>query len=444
MRTKFSRATIAVIAGISALATGATPVAAAPQIRPVAAPHMSTVVAASAVPVVPSNALSVVTPTSNKVVSASSKKPSITVTTSHVSLNKGEAMRLGIKFRTKTGKAAKSRTVSVFFRADSGKKWKKVAQAKTNSSGNVAVNYRPSKTGQLRLTATTSKNAKTTRSKILNISVKQGNRTLEERAGLHARELGSSTSAPSSVSKAKLKKTAQSIDAARLLRFKSASIVETTQDGNVDAWVVRGAINTAYMKANGPKGKYGVPVSDAKCGLIERGCVQQFTGGTIYSSSYKKAATGVTAKGTRGEILAAAASQVGYNKKWGRSSAIQYTKYNKWSGHNFAWCAQFVFWAADAAGNARYIPEVYRIPAQVKWVRKNWDVDKKPRVGDVAFIDSMGAGRPTHVGLVLEVRGNTVITVEGNTARAFRTGHRGVSKNVRSTSSILFFGHPEY
>jgi hypothetical protein len=91
------------------------------------------------------------------------------------------------------------------------------------------------------------------------------------------------------------------------------------------------------------------------------------------------------------------------------------------------------------------IPPIYRIPTQESWVKKNWKTTKNsPKVGDLAFIDSRGYGRATHIAYVIAVKDGWVTTIEGNTASSFPAGHRGVSKGKRHVSRVMYFGTPNW
>jgi hypothetical protein len=376
---------------------------------------------------------------------AKSPKPAVTVKHSSALLRKGESIRLVIKAVGSDGKALAKKNARVQYRASSSKSWKTLGSKPTSKSGKTTIYWRAAKSGQYRVAVTPKSGASAIASKTIKVSIKAGNRTLGQRAKIAKNEIGSPTSGIKKLSKSQLKAKAPNSKSVQYRNYKSATLVKVVKTSRTKTWIVRGAINTLYRKAGGPSGTYGVPTSDAKCGLIESGCVQRFSKGTIYSSSYKSAATGVKIVGTKGEIAAAATSQVGYKKKWSQNPVRHTTKYNKWAGSSWHWCSMFVFWSADASGNASTIPEKYRIGNFVKWTKNNWTTTHtKPKVGDVGFIDTMGAGYPTHASIVVGVKGNQITTIEGNTARQFPTGYRGVSKQTRVVSGFEFFARPNY
>jgi len=120
-----------------------------------------------------------------------------------------------------------------------------------------------------------------------------------------------------------------------------------------------------------------------------------------------------------------ARSQVGYRevpKGSNRGAAIDlYTgaRAEPWCGHFVAWCFRIVGWSipndtipsnsiANPLAGVAYMLNVFRTHG---WVYN------EPRVGDVVFYMSRGgsdAGRGMHCGIVVNVSGTTIETVEGN------------------------------
>ena len=67
-----------------------------------------------------------------------------------------------------------------------------------------------------------------------------------------------------------------------LQHFRSGSI---HWSGRTGARVVSGSVRTAWWKAGGAGGALGYPITDTLCGIHGGGCRQEFTGGSIYSST---------------------------------------------------------------------------------------------------------------------------------------------------------------
>lgn len=92
------------------------------------------------------------------------------------------------------------------------------------------------------------------------------------------------------------------------------------------------------------------------------------------------------------------------------------------------WCACFVSWALDQAGVAapadhpRWYAEVDNFMAYLEstnqWTAQEGILagDSAPEAGDLIFFDWDADGDPQHMGVVLAVIGDTVYTIEGNSA----------------------------
>lgn len=192
------------------------------------------------------------------------------------------------------------------------------------------------------------------------------------------------------------------------------------------------------------------------------------------SSSYYTALTNVSLTGNqREDIVNVALSQLGYKEGSyagdysgaGNGSYNNYTEYNYWYRNcinstmslTSDWCAIFVSWCAVQAN----IPaSILRRSARaghgsscfnIKYysgsstLADSTDNDSyfsgynyTPKKGDLFFKRDW-----THVGLVVDVSGDYVITVEGNTyTNGTTTGHGVYS--LRRPISDLYFGVPDY
>lgn len=184
-----------------------------------------------------------------------------------------------------------------------------------------------------------------------------------------------------------------------------------------------GKIGAAYLARGGPAGTYGVPIRDAECGLIEGGCVQRFSNGTLYSNDGKKKASGTAVRGRQGEVVSAARSQVGYQFRYANSSRQQ-TKFNKFMGNDRAWCSFLQSWASTASGNVSLIPRSKSFTAFKKDVNRTMKTGKTPKVGAPVFFNTYApAGVVTHVGLVVGVSGSSIRIIDGNTGGNLPAGH---------------------
>lgn len=111
-------------------------------------------------------------------------------------------------------------------------------------------------------------------------------------------------------------------------------------------------------------------------------------------------------------------------------------KYNTWfygkkvqagiNSSRYAWCAVFISWCADQAGiSTTVIPKTASASTLAQHFNSlgtyaKYTYTYKPSVGDIIFIDWDKArgdiGTIDHVGIVIAIEGDKVITVEGNYA----------------------------
>lgn len=180
---------------------------------------------------------------------------------------------------------------------------------------------------------------------------------------------------------------------------------------------------------------------------------ESYRAGSYYQNLISVSLTG----NRRDDIAAIALSQVGYHEGKsagdisGDSSGKQnYTEY----GVNFglqgdAWCTVFVWWCARQAGvNESVI-------TKTEWAKSMLQpFESLPlsrcgsiAVGDIAFIDMSNAdGIEDHVGIVVGVTDDEIITVEGNCSNAVRQQSYSRSTGIRSdgAGTLLYIGSPDY
>jgi peptidoglycan hydrolase-like protein with peptidoglycan-binding domain len=148
---------------------------------------------------------------------------------------------------------------------------------------------------------------------------------------------------------------------------------------------------------------------------------------------------------TASDVLAVAASQVGYYAPPGSSN-----KYGLWYGLNFQpWCAEFVSWVAAQAGATDIIPKHAWTPSGAAWFqgRGQWHGGTSGAArGDVVYYNFSGAGI-SHVGLVESVNSDgSLNTIEGNTGGTFSASqvNGGLVARKRRLAYIVGFGRPAY
>ena len=191
---------------------------------------------------------------------------------------------------------------------------------------------------------------------------------------------------------------------------------------------------------------------------------------SYHASSYYTALCNVTLTGNqREDIVNVALSQVGYRESsysgdydgTDDGSYNNYTEYNYWynkyinrymnvGGSEASWCATFVSWCARQAGipdsilrnsiNAAPNESVYSSIVRDHFGISYYDGKTyRPERGDLFFTRSW-----SHVGLVVDVDGEYVITVEGNTNTNRSPQGNGVYRLTTRRISDLYFGVPNY
>lgn len=135
--------------------------------------------------------------------------------------------------------------------------------------------------------------------------------------------------------------------------------------------------------------------------------------------------TGIHAK----DILTVAASQLGYTESTRNYTVDEgntkgYTRYGAWYGIPYGdWCAMYVSFCLHYAGvntipmNAHCPSWIYEL--QELGLYRN-EEDYIPIPGDIVFFDWGDDGGADHVGLVAEVNGENLKTIEGNSLNSVR------------------------
>lgn len=101
------------------------------------------------------------------------------------------------------------------------------------------------------------------------------------------------------------------------------------------------------------------------------------------------------------------------------------------------WCDMFVSYVAHETKLSKQVGTFAYCPFHVEWFKKHKQWGKTPKVGAIAFMDWDRDGKADHVGIVEAVKGNTVVTIEGNKADK-------VCRVVRGPNVILGYGYPAY
>ena len=123
------------------------------------------------------------------------------------------------------------------------------------------------------------------------------------------------------------------------------------------------------------------------------------------------------------------------------------TKYGEFTKANgLPWCGSFVNWCAAQAGVKMHSVVGTAIGAHKFKEIQRWH--ETPEVGDLAFMDFPhdGVDRISHVGIVVKVGTNTVLTIEGNTSGTGDQRNGGMVMVKRRTigKEIVGFGRPKF
>lgn len=339
---------------------------------------------------------------------------------------------------TVSGNRAPGRTVVVQRkRPDDAAGWRTVGQDTTNSAGRYSVRIRAGAVYQYRALYRGSSTTKSSWSQRIGVGFTSADRTMTSRAHQMGNGIGDPTSG--------LRQVGRSVTTRS---YEKGLLVKVSRSGQVRTWWVHGRVLAEYRDLGGPAGRLGAPVMDPQCGLTRSGCVQRFEHGVLYANGDGDTAlTGLT--GVRGEVVAAARSQVGYRVRHDGGNGSRYdwySKYNAWAGSNSPWCGLFQAWAFKAAGHAS------RVPGSTTWtgyrdaVRRTLPTGSSPRVGALAFVSYVPSGEASHTMYVVQVDGSRIKVIEGNTGGGgtLPSGYRGVVERWVPESQILYYAYPTY
>jgi hypothetical protein len=149
--------------------------------------------------------------------------------------------------------------------------------------------------------------------------------------------------------------------------------------------------------------------------------------------------------GTAHRLIETAIGEIGYVEK-----PVNRTKYGEFTGaDSLPWCGSFVNWCAHEAGVK--LPSMVSTAMGAERLKDVGRWHSKPERGDLAFFDFPGDGidRISHIGIVVQVNADSVLTVEGNTAPSGgdqRNGGQVMLKHRQfgAGTSIVGFGRPKF
>lgn len=149
---------------------------------------------------------------------------------------------------------------------------------------------------------------------------------------------------------------------------------------------------------------------------------------------------------TAQEIINTALAEVGVTEYPPNSNNVKYnTAYygHDVSGSSYPWCCAFVWWVF-AQHNPCLVKKTASCQDLGNWFNSQGRWHSNPQIGDVVFFKFNTNDRWTnHVGIVKDIKGNMIETIEGNTSISSDDNGGAVMVRQRS-SNIVGYGRPDY
>lgn len=141
----------------------------------------------------------------------------------------------------------------------------------------------------------------------------------------------------------------------------------------------------------------------------------------------------VVSAGNRSRVIAIAAAEIGVREATGKNDGPRVEEYLRYThlGSGHEWCAAFVSWCYGQAGFPQprnpWSPALFP-NARVYWKHGGFVKSGKNRieVADVFGIYAVAASRINHVGLVRDIAGEYVVSIEGNSSNRVEVRRRHV------------------
>lgn len=331
-----------------------------------------------------------------------------------------------------SGASAGGRTIRIQQRTPGTRAWTTVGTTTTNRSGWFQLRMRPKAVRDFRALFAGTSTVGASSSPVRRVSFTPAPRTNAGRV----ESMGSHIGSP----RTPLRRVTRVVS---FRDFTKGRLV-TVSNSRTRTWWVSGRILSIYKNRGGPQGSLGVPTQDARCGLVWGGCVQGFSKGVVYANARGDAAVS-NLTGRRGEAIAAARSQVGYQIRY--SGGPNRSKYNTWIGTTNPWCSFVISWAFAASGNRSLVPQSGSYGGYERGVRAMMPTGSKPRVGALAIVSYVDSRAPSHTQFVVDWSPTQIKVIHGNTGGngLFGPGVRGVAEQwVPRSSRILYYGYPRY
>ena len=143
---------------------------------------------------------------------------------------------------------------------------------------------------------------------------------------------------------------------------------------------------------------------------------------------------------TANEIIQKAMTEVGITEYPPNSNNVKYNTefYGKpVSGAAYPWCCTFVWWILSTSGVK--VPKTASCMAMGEYFKQQGRFyTSDPRPGDLVFFHFKTNQRWTnHIGIVAEVKGNEITTIEGNTSLNSDDNGGAVMKRKRCSNIVI-------
>lgn len=151
------------------------------------------------------------------------------------------------------------------------------------------------------------------------------------------------------------------------------------------------------------------------------------------------------------ELLDLAREEIGTQEMPAGSNRVKYnTEYYGWevSGRAYPWCCVFLWWLFRRAGAAGLFfggARTASCSTLMDYAKRNGlFVEENYRPGDLIFMRFSGSGGPQHIGILEEVRGSILVTIEGNTSGDNDANGGQVQRRERPRQYVLGAYRPDY
>lgn len=145
------------------------------------------------------------------------------------------------------------------------------------------------------------------------------------------------------------------------------------------------------------------------------------------------------------DIIAKAKNEIGVCEVPANSNNV---KYNTWfygknvSGDKYPWCATFISYLFKS--EQKLCKKTASCIDMLDWFTDHFRIVHEPKPGDIVFFHYNTNNRKTnHVGIVISVEGDSIITIEGNTSQTSQDNGGRVMQRKRN-SNIVAYARPEY